>query len=226
MTGRSFTINVRTRVGMNEEFKKQFDKWIRLQPYGAYVYETKGGLETEHLHAQIWLDTPRNKGNVTKPMKALIKRCYKSCDYEWGTVENPKCLLIKSAWDDMFVTEYMKKDGGLVYACLPEVSTEFYPTEEEQAKFMEIAESNRNWTLWKELKGMWNPETQVNKINVAKFLGECMFQKKCIKVEMDSRKRMQIATTFLLYMIEDPNQHTKAFLPKETHALFDMMDKG
>lgn len=219
MSSRSYAITVRTRVGMNDEFKKQFDKWIQLQHHGAYVFEKDGS--DEHVHAQIWLQEPRTKGNVSKPLKAIVARCYNPEDYVLKVA-----IVVKAAYNDDFIEEYCVKDGGLFYSSLPEASSEYYPTEEEQEKFMEISENKKNWTLWSELKGMWNEETSVNKITVAKFLGECMFQKKCIKVEMDSRKRMQIATTFLLYMIDDTNQHAKAFLPKESHAVFDMMDKG
>lgn len=217
MSSRSFGITVRTAVGMNEEFKKQFDKWIRLQPYGAYVYEFKGGPETEHVHAQIWLEKARTKGNVSKPLRYMLQRCYKPDEYILDVA-----LEVVPAYNDDFVEKYMTKDGGLSYSCLPEASTDYYPTEEEQLKFMEIAENKKNWTLWNELKGLWNEDTPVNKITVAKFLGECMFQKKCIKVEMDPRKRMQIATTFLLYMSDDDTAHAKAFLPKDCHQLFDM----
>lgn len=215
MSSRSFGITVRTRVGMNEEFKKQFDKWIRLQHKGAYVFEMEGN--DEHIHAQIWLETARTKGNITKPLRCMLQRCYKPDEYILK-----HALLIKPAYNDDFVDEYMVKDGGLSYSCLPEASSDYYPTEEEQLKFMEITENKKNWTLWNELKGLWNEDTPVNKLTVAKFLGECMFQKKVIKVEMDPRKRMQIATTFLLYMNDDESAHAKAFLPKDCHQLFDM----
>lgn len=210
---RSFAITIRTRVGMNEEFKKQFDKWIRLQDYQVYVYE-KEGVE-EHLHAQIWLDQPRTKGNVAKPLKKMIQRCYREDEY---ILKN--ALLIKNPWNDKY-REYCEKDEPLILENVPDDTSEYYPTEEEQKKFMEIAEGKKHWTIWRELESLWNKD-EISELSVAQFLGEMMFIEKKIKIVEDNRKRQQMCKSFYLYMKGDRLEAGLAFLPKEQHDLFKM----
>ncbi len=120
-TSKSFAITVRTRVGMNDLFKEQVAKWLKKQPNAAYVYEKEGS--EEHLHGQIWLEEPRTKGNVMKPLAAMLKRCYLPEDYVIKLA-----IVIKPAYNDDFCTEYMAKDGGLEYYDPPDNTEDYYPS--------------------------------------------------------------------------------------------------
>ena len=212
----SFGITLRTKVGINEKCVKAFDLWIKKQKYGAYVFEKEGS--EKHIHAQIWIEEKRTKGNVMKPLVALLRRCYNPDDF----IAKIACV-VKPAYNDDFLDEYMQKDGELEYSNPPKDTSPYYPTEEEQAKFMEISESKKNWNMWKELQQFWDQEDRpVHKFGVAKFLAEMMFNKKCIKVEMCPRKRIQMCNTFLAYL--QANNDATLFLKKEDHQLYNMME--
>lgn len=112
---------MRTRVGMNDLFKEQVAKWLNHQPYAAYVYEKEGS--EEHIHAQIWLEDGRTKGNVMKPLAAMLKRCYKPEDYVVKLA-----IVIKAAYNDDFWQEYMAKDGELDHYDPPDDTASYYPS--------------------------------------------------------------------------------------------------
>lgn len=107
---------------MNDLFKAQVAKWLQKQPYAAWVYEKEGS--DEHVHAQIWLEEARTKGNVMKPLARMLARCYMPEDYVLKIA-----IVIKPAYNDDFVEEYMAKDGGLEYCCPPDDTTEYYPSQ-------------------------------------------------------------------------------------------------
>jgi len=209
---RSFGITVRTRVGMNQKFKDQMSKWLKKQPYSAYVYEKEGS--EEHIHAQIWIAEKRTKGNVMKPVTAIVKRCYEADEY---IIKQAIC--IKDAYNDDFVEEYLTKDNSLEYEHLPEDTSEYYPTEEEQAKFMEISENKKNWTLWAELERLWDGDI-INEYTIAKFLAHEMFVNRSIKVESDDRKRRQMCITFTAYLRKTADG--TLFLAKDKHDIYKM----
>lgn len=212
---KSFGITIRTRVGINEQFSTNFDRWIKKQPFGAFVYEKEA--HERHIHAQIWLAEPRTKGNVMKPLRKMVERCYQPDEY---VLKHAIC--IKPAYNDDFIEEYCQKDGNLEYAKIPDSTTDYYPTEEEQAKFLEMSENKKNWTLWKELSELWDEHgfESINEYTVSKFLAEMMFVKKLIKVEMDDRKRRQMCTTFTAYLSNDGNG--MLFLPKEKKDMYEI----
>lgn len=212
---KSFGITVRTRVGMNEKFIGNFDTWIKKQTYGAYVFEKEDA--ERHIHAQIWLSEERTKGNVMKPLRKMLDRCYLPDEY---IAKHAIC--IKPAYNDDFIDEYCQKDNNLEFANIPDNTSEYYPSEEEQAKFMELSENKKHWTVWKELERLWNEHgyTGINEYSVAKFLAVMMFEKKLIKVEMDDRKRRQLCTTFTAYLSSSGDG--MLFLPKDKKDMYDI----
>lgn len=214
---KSFGITIRTRVGMNATFKENISKWLKKQPYSAYVYE-KDGSE-EHIHAQIWLEEARTKGNVMKPLAAMLKRCYMPEDYVIKIA-----IVIKQAYNDDFCTEYMSKDGGLEYYDPPDDTEPYYPSKEDQERFQEVAANKANWSLWTDLESKWEVDAPISEYTVAKFLADEMFVKRSIKVEMDGRKRRQMCETFTAFMKKQSDG--TLFLAKEKHQLYDIMSNG
>lgn len=204
---------MRTRVGMNDLFKEQVAKWLKKQPYAAFVYEKEGS--DEHIHAQIWLEEPRTKGNVMKPLAAMLKRCYMPDEYVIKVA-----IVIDLAYNDDFTLEYSTKDGGLEHYNPPDDTADYYPSKEDQEKFMEIAASKANWSLWTDLESKWTAGTPVNEHTVAVFIAREMFEKRTIKVEMDGRKRRQMCETFTAFMLKEANG--KLFLPKDKHDIHEI----
>lgn len=213
----SFAITINTRVGINDLMIKNMHKWIKGQYGGAFVFEKEGN--DRHIHAVIYVEGKRAKGAVEKPLKAMIKRCYNPEDYIMKVA-----LKVKDQYSDFWLDKYMIKDGKVEYQNIPEEREKFYPSEEEQAKAMAIAENRKNWTIWTDLEAKWNPEIPINCFTVAEFLGEEMFVNRSIKVEMDDRKRRQLCTTFVAFMSKEKSEHL--FLTKDQLELKKLMDKG
>lgn len=219
---RSYAITIRTRVGINLPMIDKFDDWVEKQTYGCWTTEKEAG--ERHIHAQVWLKNGRTKGNVVKSIKRILAACYTADDYIAS-----KAILVRPAFNNDYV-EYMKKDGlenltgtvpnednpGLVEEEFD--AEEYYPTEEEQIEFLNIAESRKNWTLWSHLETLWHDREIPNgseahmKYEIACWLSEMMFVEREIKVESDSRKRQAILTTFVAYLLRKKNGDL--FLPK------------
>jgi len=220
---RSFAITIRTRIGISDQHKEQFLKWIKGQDYGTVVYEQKGDKTSEHIHAQIWLNAKRTKGNVKKPLRKMIERLYHPEDYHFGKDEHGKdigALVVKNAWSCEWKT-YCEKDEALEYESIPAKPEDFYPSKEEQEQFMKIAEKTKNWNLWDDLKGKWEEygHKTINEYTVAKFLAESMFVKKNIRVQADPRKAQQMCKALQRFLEEDSVESAKHFLPKDKHQL-------
>ena len=192
--------------------------WLKKQPHCAYVYEKEGS--EEHVHAQIWLSSARTKGNVMKPLKKMLERCYQPDEYIAKVA-----IVIKPAYNDDFVNEYCQKDGGLEYSNPPPDTVEYYPSEEEQARYLAISENKANWCLWKDLESKWDPERPVNEYTVAEFIAKEMFVNRSIKIEMDGRKRRQMCETFTAVLRKAADG--TLFLPKEKHEMYKIfMEEG
>lgn len=202
----AFAITIRTKVGINEKMVENFDKWIKAQHGGAWVFEFEGN--DRHIHAVIFIEEKRTKGNVKRPLAAMLKRCYKEGDYLLNVA-----LCIKDTYNDDWLDKYMVKDGDVEYQDIPENRDKFYPSPEEQAKAMAIAESRKNWSIWTDLEAKWDPTIPINSFTVAEFLSVEMFVNRSIKVEMDDRKRRQICTTFVAFMRKTECSHL--FLTKD-----------
>lgn len=219
---RSYAITIRTRVGINECMEDKFDQWIEKQTYGVWTMEKEN--TERHIHAQIWMKDGRTKGNVVKSLKRILGACYTPDDYIAS-----KAILVRPAFNNDYV-EYMKKDGienmtgtvpnedspGLVGEKFN--ADEYYPTEEEQIEFLNIAESRKNWTLWSHLETLWGDREVPNgseahvQVEIAGWLSEMMFVEREIKVESDSRKRQAMLTTFVAYLRK--KRDWKLFVPK------------
>lgn len=212
---RSFAITINTRVGITEQFQREFEKWLNRQDYGSYVTEKCGA--DKHIHAQIWLDEGRTLGNVAKPLKKMIERNYLSEDYIMK-----HCLCTKAAWNDKF-QEYCNKENPWIIDRRPDDTEPYYPTPEEQAKFMEIAKIRKNWCLWEELEKLWNESEALDfdDVTIATFLSDMMFDKRVIRVEPDQRKRINMMRTFKAYMMK--SHDPKHFLPKDKIVLLDQI---
>jgi hypothetical protein len=172
---RSFGITLRTRVGINSGLKSGFDTWIKKQDYGAYVYEKEDS--DEHIHAQIWIDEARTRGNVKKPCDAMIRKYFEPDDYKLSIAS---CVRI--AYNDEFIEEYCEKENELIYSNIPadKDRLKYYPSEEEQDLAQAKVHSKNLWL--RELEVLWSQHATdeeketINDYNVACFMGRMCLQ--------------------------------------------------
>lgn len=239
---RSFGITLRTGIGICDNHTKDFDRWIKTQEFGAYVFEKKGA--ERHIHAQVWYTEPKAKGSLTKVMNRHIQNNYEEKDYILRHARK-----IRIAYNDDFLEEYMAKDfkgpcegddegrgseddENFEYIKLPEKTLDFYPSEEEQELVQKKSKTKNGWLL--ELDELWkkhatDEEKQLpNIFNVAKFFERIAFLD-LWKICKDPKQRQQEAQIYRKWI--NKSVTGTLYLSKEQEAERELvgkwiMDKG
>lgn len=201
---KSFGFTVRPKNGLKTDLEDALRKWILKQPFYAYNIEMED--EARHLHAQVWYDEPKSKGDLTKALFRIQSRY----DDDWGNASK-KVLSsgVKIAYNDKFM-EYMSKDSPLIEDCPPDCTDDFYPSEDEQNAVMERSRASdaryhRFLIMFKE--STWYSEESAEldaghisgKARVADWLFDAMFISKTIPVVQDNRIRCQMITSLTFY---------------------------
>jgi len=202
---KSFGFTVRPKNGLKTNLEDALRTWILKQPFYAYNIEMED--ECRHLHAQVWYDEPKSKGDLTKALFRIQSRF----DDDWSNASK-KVLSsgVKIAYNDDFM-EYMSKESPLIEDCPPECTDDYYPSKEEQDAVM--AKSNaadtkfhKYSTMFKESK--WYSEEDhesdsgmiSGKVRVADWIADVMFISKKIPVVQCPKIRSQIITSLTYYV--------------------------
>ena len=208
---RSFGITLRTRVGLNSGLKDGFDRWIKKQDFGAYVFE-KDGTE-EHIHAQIWINDARTRGNVKKPCDAMIRKFFDPEDYKLSVAS-----VVRIAYNDEFIEEYCEKENELAYSHIPPDVDRFryYPSEDEQELAQQKVHSKNLWL--RELDVLWNQHaTDEEKKHPNDYSVACFLERICFldlwAIKKDFKLRQQECLIFRRWLSKTENGHL--FLTKE-----------
>ena len=200
---KSFGITLRTRVGLNTGLKDGFDKWIKKQDFGAYVFEKEGC--DEHIHAQIWINDPRTRGNVKKPCDAMIRKYFEPDDYKLSIAS---CVRI--AYNDEFIEEYCEKENELTYSKIPPDidRLKYYPSEDEQELAQQKVHSKNLWL--RELDVLWNAHaTQEEKDHINDFTVATFLERICFmdlwSIKKDFKLRQQEREIFKRWLTKTEN---------------------
>lgn len=196
----SFSITVRPRLGLHNEYDEAVIKYITKHQYHAYVHEMEH--EARHIHAQIWIP----KSNQDNIRKALF-RIGEKFDPTWDPAS--KKLLsggVRIAYNDDFVEKYMAKENKPIMN-LPDNTSDYYPSKEEQAKAMAKAKRcadpyfNHLKELWfEQFPGYNEIEPEILLYDIAMFYYDQMFRYKNIAVIRDARQRKANAKCLLHYI--------------------------
>lgn len=129
---KSFGITVRPRNGITNDTLDLCVEWLNKQDYAWGCIEVlNDDLSTRHLHAQIWLDEPRARGEVRRSIDRI---CERSTDWD---SEQKKVLSkgIKMCYSDWYM-DYMRGKDDFDESCIvadktPANADSFYPSAEE-----------------------------------------------------------------------------------------------
>jgi hypothetical protein len=225
---RSFGITLRTGIGINDSHINDFDRWIKKQDYGAYVFEKEG--DERHIHAQVWYNEAKAKGSITKVMKRHIINNYNPEDYVLRHAQK-----IKIAYNDEFLESYMEKDfikdddeglGNFEYNKVPDITLDFYPSEEEQEMVQAKSKSKNGWLLeLDELYKKYATEEEKmlpNIYNVAKFFERIAFLD-LWKIMKDPKQRQQEAQIYRKWI--NKSVTGTLYLSKEQEAERELVEK-
>lgn len=222
---RSFCFTIRPKDGITNECVDSIVKWLKRHPqYAIAVLEMEGICR--HLHAQIFYDEPKNKGDITKQLKRIVFDNSKlNCELE---IEQQKRILaqgVKIAYNDWFEHYLLCNDDkaeppNIVYDKLPDNTNDFYPTEEEQesVKTISTAVDKRFAELELSCKA-YLQDQPYSQINIAKFLSWAMFIDRSLKVVIQQRDRVALCISLHAYINKQNN--VDLFLPKD-HSYFKM----
>lgn len=221
MSYRSFGITLRTKVGINNSHIKEFERWLKKQPYYAYVFEKEE--EERHIHAQIWLTEPRTRGNIKKPLDRHIINNYAKDEFVLRFASN-----VRIAYNNEFLDEYLQKENSFeLYNPPPDEEIyDYYPTEEEQEAVQQRAKSKNGWLL--ELEALWkihatdHQKALPNIFNVASFL-EKIAELDLWRICKDCKQRQQECQIFTWWLLK--NTRGDLYLTKEQQEARNLSQK-
>lgn len=187
---RSYTFTVRPTKGVTKETEIRLIKWLKKQDYGYATIEMTD--EARHLHGQIWLDVGRARGVVNKSIRLICEETIP----DWNSAQ-AKVLSngTKIAYDDFYTSYLLDSEKKLsdkknvVFEKVPDRTTEYYPTEEEQNRVKsECNAVDKRYHKLNEMYLNWDKyELDDTLYNVSIFVNDMMFKKKTIAVIQDSR---------------------------------------
>lgn len=180
--------------------------------------------EARHIHAQVWSDEPRFKGNLTSRLKKLQSRY----DPDWSPASAKVLAMgVKIAYSAHFTESYSQKpDAVLLYNSPPEEENNYYPSIEEQNKVQEKANApdTRLHSLY-ELYQEWEHKEPLPSIqNIALFLSWATFTARKIRFTLNARDRQQLAQGLRCYIIGSGG--ISLFLTKEDAENIDLYVPG
>lgn len=198
----AFTISTTEQITKESDIHKYIEDWIKSKDYGVAIIE-KSSRGKLHAHGQLFCNTETTKDSVKKRLLQNILRL--------APLSNKHAVDIAIAYNDDFINNYMEKDDFQweIYRNLPEVSKDFYPSEEEQLAVME--KHNAKDAFFHMLKELWGDkyltaETHIQAYEeVAIWFYDQMYLDKTISVIIDDRKRKQTINCLIHYLF--PHQH-------------------
>jgi len=221
MEFKSFGFTLRTKVGIKDAHIKEFERWLKKQPYAVYVFEKEN--DERHIHGQVWYDTPRTRGNIKKPLDRHIINNYEKDEFVLRYSTN-----VRIAYNNEFLDEYLQKENSFEYYNPPDDSMiyDYYPTEETQEHIQAKAKSKNGWLL--ELEQLWKEhaleewKALPNIVSVASFL-QLVGGMDLWRVCKDAKQRQQEAQIFQWWL--NKNTRGDLYLTKEQIECRDLSKK-
>lgn len=210
---RSYCITIRPRDGISDETVTQCKKWLTKCDYASAVLEMEN--ESRYLHAQIWSNTPKARGDICKAVQRICERTVKDWDNAQLKVLRSGVKIAYSDWYLDYLEENdLKEAPNIIYSSPPELTMEFYPTEEDQLNLqtMKTAVDPRFANLEIQCLAYLGERTVTEK-SVAAFLCDAMFVQRTIKCVIQQRDRIALAKTLYAYISKTTNIYM--FLEKE-----------
>lgn len=198
---RSFTFTLRPLDGAKVSLDDAVVKW--LKKYKGFLCAEKEGVE-RHLHGQIFYENPVSRGDLNKQLTNMCERVVEN----WNSQQNYVMRRgTKISYDDNFIDEYLSKEDKHLYVDLPDNTSEYYPSKEEQAKVQ--AKSNaidKRFHEWEtdfkasQYYEMLKKMPQGAQLFVSQFLEDMMFCSRKYPVVVCPKKRKEYAKALLLYV--------------------------
>lgn len=213
----AFTVRPKNGVEKDANLENAILKWCKKQDYHFLCAE--GADECRHLHGQIWLDNPREKGEIQKALQRIYERTIEPTPSEVKVLRSG----VKIAYSKDFVENYLSKEDSWISLEIPEEEESFYPSKEEQDKVKNSANAvdkryHRLSEMFKEdndLSTIIHESELKKKEIISKWLGNQMFKTKKIPVIADKKHRTQMLECLKAYLLEE--SHIDMWMTKEDY---------
>ena len=137
---RSYCLTIRPRDGISEKTIEETKKWLLKCSYSFAVLEKSAN--ERHLHAQIWLEKERARGDICKQVQRICERTIEDWDQSQLKVLRQSVRIAYSDWYlDYLAENDLKTTPNIIVDNPPTKTLEYYPTEEEQAQRVAVANS-------------------------------------------------------------------------------------
>ncbi len=131
MAYRSYCVTIRPRDGISDYTVGEFTKYFKKLDYVVAVLEMED--DARHLHAQIWFDTEKTRGDIAKQFQRICERSIEDFDRAQLKVLRSAIRIAYSDWYlDYLLENPDKPSPNIIINKPPRFTMEFYPTEEEQ----------------------------------------------------------------------------------------------
>jgi hypothetical protein len=203
----AYTIRPKEGVKTSGKIEQKLIKYIKK--YHGFIVAEKEGI-CRHLHGVIYYPNPKRKYDVSLVLKSFQEsELGRELDYNEERVLKGG---LKIAYNDDFFTEYTnKEESTLILENLPDNTTEYYPSEEEQAKVKRAA--NAVDKTYNHLLELWNEsKRELSENSVKIFMYEMMYVQKKIKVIEDKKKFNQRCISLFHYINGEINDAAMNFL--------------
>lgn len=211
----SYCLTVRPREGLNSRTLDKLQKWLLRLDYSVAVLEMEG--EARHLHAQIWLNTPKPRGDINKQLQRCLEDTIENFDEAQKKVLRNGTKIAYSDWYLDYLTDNSDKDPPTIIINNPPMATlGYYPSEREQDECRQrvsavdprFADLEIKFKHWQEMSNRYD----LSEPNVARFLCYSMFQERTIRVLTQQRDRTNLCKSLYAYLAQSGD--IELFIPK------------
>lgn len=210
----AFTINLKNAGGIKEGsiLEDLIVKYLTKQGHGFVCAEKED--ESRHLHGQIfWEDRGKTKNELKVILINYIEKYLKRAV---SPQEKRNAINIKIAYSDEFYAEYCAKEDKMIWENMPQDTSSYYPSKEEQEKAIAKSQAvDLKYFNLEEKFLEYNNNKLPNDIKeISAFIYDSMFVSRTIHVIEDSKKRNQLIKCLYEYILKD-NQRYIVFLHPE-----------
>lgn len=205
---RSFGITIRPRDGITDDCVKNVVKYLNRHPQYAVAVLEKEDTE-RHLHAQVWYDDPKYKGDIKKQLVRIVSNS--KLVHEWDLPQKQHTIFVKIAYKDWYndylLENDLKIDSPNILINNPPLETDgFYPTQDEQDKVQAIATSvDPRFAKLEQDCLVYLNGSAITLRNIAVYLSFAMYVERSIKVVIHKRDRTALAQSLYAYMKKEIN---------------------
>lgn len=214
---RSYAITVRPKDGIIDKTVAAISTWLNKCHHAVAVLEKED--HERHLHAQVWFETPKSRGDLCKQVQRICERTIETWDTAQLKVLRSGVKICYSDWYLDYLTDNEDKgEANIIVNNPPEKTMEYYPTEEEQEQVKEVKNSaDPRFTQMEIECRKYLGEVELTEKKVAKYLCYAMFEERTMRVVTQQRDRVALCKSLYAYMTKSSDIHL--FIPKTKDEL-------